>query len=178
MKFLLTILLIYAPVQCAKAGTGDVVIKKVCERMKYEDCSLVKAIITIESGNNPLSIGHDGAGSLGLMQIKCSTARVLDKLHGRKALKCNSLFDPYTNVKYGIEYLNYIKDRLTIKPTMHQLLSVYNGGFLYHRPTNSYSFKRCNAISIKKKRECKKGEPFNVQYSRKVIDVYLKIKGS
>lgn len=173
MKFFLVGLLLGIDVAYAKSWE---VVNQVCEWMDYKDCSLVKAIITVESSNNPLAIGKDGAGSLGLMQVKCSTARVLDRIHGRKPLKCSDLFDPYINVRYGIEYLNYIDELLTNKPTVPQLLSVYNGGYMYHRPTNTYRVKLCNAISLKKKRKCKQGiEPFNVGYSRKVIQAYNKI---
>jgi hypothetical protein len=152
-------------------------VDKVCKRMKYEDCSLVKAIITVESDYNPLAIGRDGAGSLGLMQIKCSTARMLDQVHGRSLIKCSRLFIPEINIVYGIEYLKYLDKLLTIKPKMHELLSAYNGGYLYSKNTKSYMIKECNAISVKKKRKCKKGEPFNVEYSKKVITVYKQIQG-
>lgn len=154
------------------------IVEKVCKRMKYQDCSLVKAIITVESSNNPLSIGRDGNGSLGLMQIKCSTANTLDQIKRRKKLDCNKLFDPYINVKYGIEYLNYLEELMSTKPTMLELLSAYNGGYMFHKPTGTYRIKLCNAISKKKKRKCEEGEPFNIEYSRKVIRIYEKIRSS
>lgn len=175
MKFLiLTILL--SPLALANSDVVD----SVCERMQYKDCSLVKAIIKVESNNNPLSIGQDGAGSLGLMQIKCSTARMLDKIQGRKTINCKQLFDSNINIEYGIRYLNHIEELLTKKPTTKELLSVYNGGYEWKfiNGKNTYRVKRCNAISIKKKRKCKKGEPFNIEYSRKIIQTYNKITGS
>jgi hypothetical protein len=153
-------------------------IDKVCKEMEYKDCSLVKAIIKVESNGNPLSIGHDGAGSLGLMQVKCATAWALDKYHKRKQVRCKELFNPKVNVRYGIEYLNYIEKRLSTKPSTIQLLSAYNAGFHYEKSSNRYMVKKCNAISIKKNRKCKKGEPFNIEYSRKVIQAYNKITRS
>jgi soluble lytic murein transglycosylase-like protein len=169
MKFLMLLAMFFVP-QCAKAN-----VDRVCERMKYKDCSLVKAIIQYESSGNPLAIGHDGKGSLGLMQIKCDTARTLDRIHGRKPIICKMLFNPTINVYYGIQYLEYIEELLSKKPTMHEILSVYNGGYEFHKPTGHYRVKRCNAISIKKKRKCNKGEPFNIEYSRKVIQIYDKL---
>ena len=174
MKFFLLGLLITTPALAREWSIVD----KVCKRMKYQDCTLVKAIITIESGNNPLSIGRDGAGSLGLMQVKCDTARTLDRIHGRKPIMCKHLFIPAVNVMYGIQYLQYLHDLMTIKPTVEELLSAYNGGYMYHKPTNSYRIKTCNAISRQKKRKCKKGEPFNIEYSRKVIQIYNELRSS
>jgi soluble lytic murein transglycosylase-like protein len=175
MKFLfISCLFLLSLLRYAQASVVD----KVCHRMKYEDCALVKAIIKYESSGNPLAVGHDGAGSLGLMQVKCSTARMLDNFHGRKPIRCRSLFNPTINIKTGIEYLRYIEQRLTIKPTVYELLSVYNGGYFYDRKDNTYIVKTCNAISIKKKRRCKQGhEPFNIEYSKNVIKIYNKIKG-
>jgi soluble lytic murein transglycosylase-like protein len=151
-------------------------VEKVCKRSKYKDCSLVKAIITVESGNNPLSIGRDGKGSLGLMQIKCSTAQTLDRINKRKQVSCNQLFNPYLNVMYGIEYLNYLEKLLNTPPSTVELLSAYNGGYLYHKPTGTYRIKKCNKISKQKKRKCNGSEPFNVEYSKKVIRIYNKIR--
>lgn len=149
------------------------IVENVCREMNYKDCNLVKAMVMIESGNDPNAIGHDGAGSLGLMQVRCSTAWVLDKIHGRKKIKCSELFNPRVNVSYGIEYLNYIGSRLTKKPNMSELLSVYNGGYFYNEKKSTYEVKICNSISVLKKRKCIKGiEPFNVEYSKKVMKEY------
>ena len=172
MKFFLLGFLLIPKAYASKWG----IVEMVCERMKYPDCSLVKAIITVESSNNPLSVGHDGTGSLGLMQIKCNTARFLDKIKKRKEIECNNLFISAVNIKYGIEYLQYLQKRLTTEPTITELLSAYNGGYKYYKNTNSYRIKLCNAISKTKKRKCKEGEPFNIEYSRKVIQAYNQIR--
>jgi hypothetical protein len=172
MKFLILLMLIVP----FAFGKDWVEVDRVCKRMNYQDCLLVKAIITVESGNNPLSIGHDGKGSLGLMQIKCSTARTLDRINKRSKIPCKRLFDSHTNVSYGIEYLNYLQNLLNNVQTKEELLSAYNGGYLYHKPTGTYRIKKCNKISRIKKRKCKGNEPFNVEYSRKVIQVYNKIR--
>lgn len=172
MKFFLLGFLLLPKAYASKWG----IVEMVCERMKYQDCSLVKAIITVESSGNPLSVGHDGTGSLGLMQVKCDTAKFLDKINRRKEILCKNLFIPTVNVKYGIEYLNYLQKRLTKEPTITELLSAYNGGYKYQRTTKSYGIKLCNAISRAKKRACKAGEPFNIEYSRKVIQAYNQIR--
>ena len=174
MKFI-TFLILLVPAM-ALSDTKDKV-DRVCKRMKYEDCTLIKAIITVESSFNPLSVGHDGNGSLGLMQIKCSTARTLDNINGRKPIECQKLFISEVNVAYGIEYLRHLHDLLTVKPNKYELLSAYNGGYLFHRLTNSYRVKLCNAVSFKKKRKCVKGQPFNIEYSKRVMAVYKKIIG-
>jgi soluble lytic murein transglycosylase-like protein len=155
----------------------DELINKVCDRMKYEDCSLVKAIITHESGFNPLSIGQDGAGSIGLMQVKCSTAQTLDRMKKRKAIACKQLKVPEVNVRYGIEYLEYLERLVTPDPTVKEILSMYNGGYRYDKKTDTYRVKYCNAISVKKKRDCKKGELFNKSYVNMVYKTYQKKEG-
>lgn len=150
-------------------------INNICVKMKYEDCSLVKAIIKHESNFNPLSIGHDGQGSIGLMQVKCSTAHTLDKNKKRKLIDCNKLKNASTNLVYGIEYLQYLQNLITPTPTVKELLSLYNGGYRYDKKTDTYRVKYCNSISIKKKRNCKKGELFNKNYVNMVYATYEKL---
>ncbi|PBC03179.1 transglycosylase SLT domain-containing protein [Mesorhizobium sp. WSM3860] len=60
--------------------------------------SLAKAVITIESNFRPNMVG--GAGEIGLMQIKPATARMMGYTGSVKGL-----FDPDTNIKYGMKYL-------------------------------------------------------------------------
>ena len=60
--------------------------------------SLAKAVITIESNYRPNMVG--GAGEIGLMQIKPATARMMGYTGSVKGL-----FDPDTNIKYGMKYL-------------------------------------------------------------------------
>jgi len=175
MKFLFFLTLLMVNMSYASRNKYEPVIEKMCLRMKYQDCSLVKAITEHESSFNPLSIGHDGAGSLGLMQIKCSTARTLDFIQGRKPIACKHLFIPRVNLKYGIEYLQYLQRLLSPEPTVQELLSAYNGGYRFERKDKSYRVKYCNAISIKKKRKCKQGELFNIEYINKVMAIYQKL---
>jgi soluble lytic murein transglycosylase-like protein len=60
--------------------------------------SLANAVIRIESNYRPNMVG--GAGEIGLMQIKPATARMMGYSGPIKGL-----FDPDTNIKYGMKYL-------------------------------------------------------------------------
>jgi len=59
---------------------------------------LAEAVAEVESGFNPKAVG--GVGEIGLMQVLPSTARML----GFRA-PLPELFDPETNVRYGVRYL-------------------------------------------------------------------------
>jgi soluble lytic murein transglycosylase-like protein len=59
---------------------------------------LAHAVIKIESNYRPLLTGR--AGEVGLMQIKPATARMLGYTGSVKGL-----YDPETNIKYGMKYL-------------------------------------------------------------------------
>ncbi|MGX5800981.1 lytic transglycosylase domain-containing protein [Bradyrhizobium sp. Arg314] len=65
--------------------------------------SLAKAVIKIESNYRPTLVG--GAGEIGLMQIKPATARMMGYTGSAKGL-----FDPDTNIKYGMKYLAMARD--------------------------------------------------------------------
>lgn len=60
--------------------------------------SLAHAVIRVESNYRPNARGS--AGEIGLMQIKPSTARMMGYSGSSKGL-----FDPETNIKYGMKYL-------------------------------------------------------------------------
>lgn len=59
---------------------------------------LAHAVVKVESNFNPKARGS--AGEIGLMQIKPATARMMG-YSGSKS----GLFDPETNIKYGMKYL-------------------------------------------------------------------------
>ncbi len=65
---------------------------------------LAHAVITVESNYKVYSLGK--AGEVGLMQIKPATA----KLMGYEGTK-TGLFDPETNIKYGLKYLGEAQRR-------------------------------------------------------------------
>lgn len=59
---------------------------------------LADAVVSIESNYNPHRRGK--AGEIGLMQIKLSTARMMGYSGSAKGL-----YDPETNIEYGMKYL-------------------------------------------------------------------------
>jgi len=59
---------------------------------------LAHAVVRVESNYNPNARGS--AGEIGLMQIKPATARMMGYSGSSKGL-----FDPDTNIKYGMKYL-------------------------------------------------------------------------
>ena len=91
--------------------------------------SLAHAVVTIESNYKPHSRGE--AGEVGLMQIKPATA----KLMGYSG-SIPGLFDPETNIKYGMKYLAKAR-RLGDGTTCGTILK-YNAG---------HAAKRMNPIS-------------------------------
>lgn len=60
--------------------------------------SLAHAVVSVESNYRPTARGS--AGEIGLMQIKPATARMM----GYKG-SAKGLYDPETNIKYGMKYL-------------------------------------------------------------------------
>ena len=60
--------------------------------------ALATAVIRVESNFNPMARGSHG--EIGLMQIKPATARMMGYSGSAKGL-----FDPETNIKYGMKYL-------------------------------------------------------------------------
>lgn len=76
------------------------------------DSALILAFIHRESSGIPTARnptrGVVGSNThVGLMQIKCSTAKDQLGFRGR----CTDLFDPRTNITYGTGYLKYLLDR-------------------------------------------------------------------
>jgi len=60
--------------------------------------SLAHAVVRVESNFNAKARGR--AGEVGLMQIKLGTARMMGYRGSKKGL-----YDPETNIKYGMKYL-------------------------------------------------------------------------
>lgn len=66
--------------------------------------SVALSVVQQESGFRPHVTG--GAGEIGLMQLKCQTARGI----GFKGA-CNALYNPDTNLRYGMRYLRKALNR-------------------------------------------------------------------
>lgn len=90
---------------------------------------LVLAIIEAESTGNPRAYRGEAAlhdGSIGLMQILSATARGLGYtgINGDPQNQ-NGLFDPATNIRYGVMFLTDLWQRLG---SASDVASAYNGG--------------------------------------------------
>jgi len=80
--------------------------------------SLLAAIADVESGGNPNARGR--SGEIGLMQIKCDTAREMGMTGS-----CEDLLNPYVNVWYAARYLRYQYNRYG---SWEKAISAYNAG--------------------------------------------------
>ena len=119
-KCVFAVLLLFAAVLPAFAGTEDL-IDTLIARARYGrtlatdslsltalvdreaavhgiPIALARAVVRVESQWNPRETG--GVGEVGLMQIKHSTARFLGFAGSR-----TELYDPKTNVRWGMKYL-------------------------------------------------------------------------
>lgn len=100
--------------------------------------SLAKAVIKIESNYRPHMVGS--AGEIGLMQIKPSTARMLGYNGSAKGL-----FNPETNIRYGMKYLAMAQD-LGDGTTCGTILK-YNAGHAATR-MNPVSSAYCAKVKV------------------------------
>lgn len=100
--------------------------------------SLANAVITIESNYRPNMVG--GAGEIGLMQIKPATARMMGYNGSAKGL-----FDPDTNIKYGMKYLA-LAQNLGGGTTCGTILK-YNAGHAATR-MNPISAAYCSKVKV------------------------------
>ncbi len=91
------------------------------------DPVFVLAVIQTESSYNPRAVGT--SGERGLMQILPKTAEWISKKNGMKWKGADSLFDPATNIRIGIEYFAYLRG--TFDNTSFHYVPAYNMG-----PTN------------------------------------------
>jgi soluble lytic murein transglycosylase-like protein len=100
--------------------------------------SLARAVISIESNYRPNMTGS--AGEVGLMQIKPATARMLGYSGSVKAL-----YNPETNIKYGMKYLAMAQD-LGGGTTCGTILK-YNAGHAARR-MNPVSSAYCRKVKV------------------------------
>ena len=87
------------------------------------DYYMVLALIERESGYKYYATGDNG-NSIGLMQIQ-------EKWHKKRmeALGEDSLFNPYSNMRVGVNYLKEIQDKYLNSSGAHCVLMVYNMGY-------------------------------------------------
>lgn len=100
--------------------------------------SLAHAVIKIESNYRPNMVGN--AGEIGLMQIKPATARMMGY-----SGSVRGLYDPDTNIKYGMKYLAMARE-LAGGTTCGTILK-YNAG---HGATrmNPISAAYCSKVKV------------------------------
>ncbi|AHG46147.1 lytic transglycosylase [Rhizobium leguminosarum bv. trifolii CB782] len=85
------------PVADVSANSYSALISKYANQYNVP-VALATAVIRVESNFNPNARGSHG--EIGLMQIKPATARMMGYSGAAKGL-----FDPETNIKYGMKYL-------------------------------------------------------------------------
>ncbi len=100
------------------------------------DPYLILAVIKVESEFSPVAVSKRGA--IGLMQVMPGTGEHIAKELGISYGGRKSLYDPFTNVRLGINYLSSLEDRYE---TVEYALGAYN-----HGPTNFE--KRLNANDV------------------------------
>lgn len=80
---------------------------------------LIAAVIEVESSGNPDSTGT--VGEVGLMQVKCETAKDMGY-----PWECKRLYLPELNILYGAKYLAWQSRRYG--GNLRLILSAYNAG--------------------------------------------------
>jgi len=89
------------------------------------DPYLIAAVVHAESGFDPEAVS--GAGAVGLMQVKPSTARSIARITGMSGTYSKkTLKDPETNIRVGAAYLAYLLERYDGEVSF--ALAAYNGG--------------------------------------------------
>jgi len=123
------------------------------------DPILLLAVIHVESVFNPNALGRYRSGNLsgamGLMQVKFETAKKMAKLLNIELKSENDLFKPEINIAVGVAYLTHLINRFK---SFKLGLLAYNQG----------------PHTIKK--TLSKNEPLSINYYRKVLNSYYKLK--
>lgn len=115
---ILSIALAGATVMPARAQSQDAFVVEASQRFALPQ-SLIKAVMRIESADNPAAVSPVGA--MGLMQIMPATWSMLTARHGLGARP----FEPRANILAGAAYLREMLDRYGELPLA---LAAYNAG--------------------------------------------------
>ena len=98
------------------------VVAKYAEKFNIEK-SLIFAVIKAESKFNKNA--RSGAGAIGLMQVKLSTANYVLSLNDESEITEGELFEADTNIKCGVMYLRYLLDKFE---NLETSICAYNAG--------------------------------------------------
>jgi hypothetical protein len=99
-------------------------LSKLCQEFKF-DPAFILSVIRAESQFRTHAISH--AGAIGLMQLMPRTARyVADRWDVDSYESDATLFEPETNMRLGVTYLAYLRDRYQGRLPM--VLAAYNFG--------------------------------------------------
>lgn len=106
----------------------DEIIRRVRTEFRQVPAQVIKAVIATESGFRERAYLEEqgGDGSIGLMQIRLSTARELGFLGPKE-----QLYEPYVNIYYGTKYLAQLQERVPDR-SWSSAVSAYNGGIRPH----------------------------------------------
>lgn len=94
-----------------------------CSRVYGYEPEFILGLVEVESGYNPAVLAKDG--SVGLVQIKPSTARAICKVNGWIVPPQEALHDPGVNITLGVAYLAYLEKTLGSR---EMALAGYNMG--------------------------------------------------
>ena len=123
------------------------------------DPILLLAVIHVESVFDPNALGRYRSGNLsgamGLMQVKFETAKEMAKLLNIELKSENDLLKPEINIAVGVAYLTHLINRF----------QSFKLGLLAYNP-GPYTIKMTLS----------KNEPLSINYYRKVLNSYYKLK--
>lgn len=96
------------------------------ESMSYPhtDRLTILGLIVVESNGEPRAVSESGAR--GLMQIMPATGRFINASFPEEWKGKHMLFDPETNIRYGVWYLNHLQE--TFPEDEQAALAAYNWG--------------------------------------------------
>lgn len=94
-----------------------------CSRIYGYEPEFILGLVEQESGYNPAVLAKDG--SVGLVQIKPSTARAICRVNGWVVPPQKALLDPGVNITLGVAYLAYLEKTLGSR---EMALAGYNMG--------------------------------------------------
>lgn len=162
--FMFLIVLTSTKAQAKRLNSNKVI--EICKMYKSkdefksfgEDCTLLSAIAKIESAYKTSAYNPEKTGSHGLMQLQCSTAKMVGlKFH------CDQLFSPYINIRFAMKYMIRLRKDPEVN-TVEDLIAAWNAG---------------TAITCKSynRGKCYPGEYINEEYVWKVYRHYRYLKG-